>query len=138
MKKTPSDDPLALDDDLADFEELEGVNDELDLEPPPAPKAAPPKPKAASPKETPPPKVEKTDIDALDLSPDVSVQLVAVMAKKTVSLRELLDLHMGQVIDLQRPPSEQVDLVANGKLVARGELVELDGRLGVRILKLVR
>lgn len=134
MKKTPSDDPLALDDDLADFEELEGVNDELDLDPPPTPKAAPPKPKATSPKETPPP----PPLDALDLSPDVAVQLVAVMAKKTVSLRELLDLHMGQVIDLQRPPSEQVDLVANGKLVARGELVELDGRLGVRILKLVR
>src|SRR3989338_2771189 len=71
----------------------------------------------------------------LDFAPDIPVQLVAVMAKKTVSVKDLMELEMGQVIDLNRPPSETVDLVANGRLVARGELVYIDWKLGVRVVK---
>jgi flagellar motor switch protein FliN len=75
---------------------------------------------------------------ALDLAPDVPVQVVAVMGKRGVTIKELMDMRMGQVIDLKRPPNETVDVVVNGKLFARGELVEIDGKLGVKILKLVR
>lgn len=75
---------------------------------------------------------------AFEASPDVDVQLVAVMGKHKITLRDLLDLKMGSVVDLKRPPNEMVDLVANGKLIARGELVEIDGKLGVKILKMVR
>ncbi|OGQ21563.1 MAG: hypothetical protein A3C46_02995 [Deltaproteobacteria bacterium RIFCSPHIGHO2_02_FULL_44_16] len=79
-----------------------------------------------------------SSFDPADFAPDIPVQLVAVMAKKMITVRDLMEFRMGHVIDLNRPPSEMVDLVANGKLVARGELVEIDGKLGVRILKLVR
>lgn len=74
----------------------------------------------------------------LDLAGDVPVQVVAVLGKKTIAMREVLDLQLGQLIELNRPLSEVVDLVANGKLIARGELVEIDGKLGVRIIKMVR
>ena len=72
------------------------------------------------------------------LSPDFPVNLVAVVGKTTTTVRDLINLRLGQAIDLGRAPGETVDLVANGKLIARGELVEMEGKLGVRILKMVR
>ena len=129
MKKPvePQDDVLATD-DLDAFDELEG-GETLITTPPLATSAVAPSVPIPSP---------KVGIDALDLAPDVPVQVVAVMAKKTISMKELLELQMGEVVELNRPASEHVDLVANGKLIARGELVEIDGKLGVRIFKLVR
>lgn len=72
------------------------------------------------------------------LSPDVPVNLVAVIGRTTITLDSLISYRVGEVIDLGRVPGETVDLVANGKLIARGELVEMDGKMGVRILKMVR
>lgn len=76
--------------------------------------------------------------DLMDLSPDVPVNLVAVIGKTTINVGELVRYRVGQVVDLNRPPSETVDVVANGRLIAKGELVEMDGKLGVKIIKMVR
>lgn len=76
--------------------------------------------------------------EILNMSADVPVHLVAVIGRTTISVKDLMSYQMGQVIDLGRPPGETVDLVASGKLFARGELVDIDGKLGVRIVKLVR
>lgn len=81
---------------------------------------------------------EKFDKAALDLAPDVPVQVIAVVGKRGITIKELMEMRMGQVIDLRRPPNETVDVVVNGKLFARGELVEIDGKMGVKILKLVK
>jgi flagellar motor switch protein FliN len=70
------------------------------------------------------------------LAADVPVQVVAVMGKKTITVRDLVDMKKGQVVELNRFPNEAIDLVANGKLMAKGELVEIDGKLGVRIIKI--
>ncbi len=69
---------------------------------------------------------------------DVPVQLVVVMSRKGISMKELLELRSGQVIDFDKSPTEAVDLVVGGKVVAKGELVEIDGKLGVRVLKLLK
>ena len=74
----------------------------------------------------------------MDLAPDVPVNLVAVIGKANINVGELMKTRVGNVLDLGRPPGETVDLVANGRLIARGELVEMDGQLGVRILKMVK
>ena len=106
---------------------------------PQAPKAAAPKAAAArDPAAARPASPKKFDADALDLAPDVPVQVIAVMGKRGMTIKELMEIRMGQVIDLKRPPNETVDVVVNGKLFARGELVEIDGKLGVRILKLAK
>lgn len=73
-----------------------------------------------------------------ELAPDVPVNLVAVIGKTRTNVGELLKIRIGKVIALGRAPGETVDLVANNRLIARGELVEMDGKLGVRILKMVR
>jgi len=76
--------------------------------------------------------------DMLDIAADVPVQVVAVMGKKSITMKELASMKMGEVIELSRPANEIVDLVAGGRLIAKGELVEIEGKLGVRIVKLVR
>jgi len=76
--------------------------------------------------------------EAVHMSEDMPVKLVAVLGKKNILLKDLLRLKVGHSIDLERAPNEFVDLMANGKLVARGELVEIDGKLGVRIIKMLK
>jgi len=76
--------------------------------------------------------------ETFQMTSDVPVQVVVVMGKKTVSVKELAEMKMGQVIELARPVNEMVDIIAGGKLVAKGELVDIDGKMGVRVVKLVR
>lgn len=89
--------------------------------------------------ETPEPVLEVAPVgDLLGLAPDIPVTLVAVMDRKSVTVKDLLDLRMGSVIAFERAPEEPVDILAGGKLFAKGELVEVDGKLGIRILKLIK
>lgn len=76
--------------------------------------------------------------ELLDLSPDINVPLVIVMGRKNYTVKDLLSLRMGQVMDLDRAPLEPVDLVAGGRVIGKGELVDVEGKLGVRILKLLK
>jgi flagellar motor switch protein FliN len=71
------------------------------------------------------------------LAADVPVQVVAVLGKRSFNMQDLMNFHVGQVVDLYRPANETVDLVVGGKLIAKGELVSIDGKLGVKILKLI-
>ena len=82
--------------------------------------------------------VEETVDDRMPgLAADVPVQVVAVLGKRSFNMQDLMKFHVGQVVDLYRPANETVDLVVGGKLIAKGELVSIDGKLGVRIVKLV-
>lgn len=76
------------------------------------------------------------DRKVVNLTADIPVQVVAVLGKRNVTVKEIVGMKMGQVLELNRLPNEAIDLVANGKLIAKGELVEIDGRLGVRVLKI--
>jgi len=89
---------------------------------------------AASPSPRPGP--AGVDRKVVNLTGDIPVQIVAVLGKKSVTVKEIVSLRMGEVVELNRLPNEAIDLVANGKLIAKGELVDIDGRLGVRILKI--
>ena len=143
MKKPSSlIDDLPLEDDLGTFDEFEsGLPPEIDdaaPTPPPAPARTIESREKRKPSPAPVPSTApQQDINPLDLASDVPVQLIAVLAKKNMTMKELLNVRLGEVIDLNRPPSEHVDLVAGGRLIGRGELVEIDGKLGVRILKLI-
>ncbi|MFH0901975.1 MAG: FliM/FliN family flagellar motor C-terminal domain-containing protein, partial [Pseudomonadota bacterium] len=58
------------------------------------------------------------------------------LAEITLSAREVLELGPGAVLAFDKPIGSPVELLAGGSLVARGELVAIDGELGVRILEL--
>ncbi|MEM7452475.1 MAG: flagellar motor switch protein FliN, partial [Pseudomonadota bacterium] len=55
----------------------------------------------------------------------------------TISIRELVNLAEGSVVALERSASEPLDVLVNGTLVARGEIVVVDGQFGVRLTDVV-
>jgi type III secretion protein Q len=67
---------------------------------------------------------------------ELPIRLEFDLGARTMSLGELQKLQVGQAIDLSRPLSSAVSLRVNGALVGMGELVEIDGRLGVTITSL--
>ncbi len=76
--------------------------------------------------------------EAAGLLDDVTVAMVVELGRVMVSAADVMGLRPGQVIELSRSPGEPVDLVVDGKRIGKGELVEIDGELGVRILSLAR
>lgn len=99
----------------------------------PAPRA---QPKTAAPGSGSPPREVGGVRSAVGLASDSPIQVIALMGRKTLTVGELVALKKGAVLELNRFPNEAIDLVANGKLLAKGELVEIDGKLGVRIIKI--
>lgn len=87
-----------------------------------------------------PPPVYADDLEEYgkNLSQDIPVQLVAVLAKKTLALKNILEMKTGEILDFKKMPQDLLDLVVNGKLVAKAELVLVDGRVGARIVKLMK
>jgi flagellar motor switch protein FliM len=71
-----------------------------------------------------------------ELLADIPLQLAVELARVPVTADEVVALKVGHVIELHRSPGEPVELSVNGKVVARGELVEVEGQLGVRVLSL--
>ncbi len=83
------------------------------------------------------PQEEGAAADGADLINDIPLQIVVELARIPVTAEQVVALKVGQVLDLNRVPGEPVELSVNGKVVARGELVEVEGHLGVRILSLL-
>ena len=76
----------------------------------------------------------KRELDALR---GVPLELTAVLGTRRMKLGELLDLGEGAVVALDHPIDAPVDVLAGGTLVARGEIVAVDDRLGIRITSVV-
>ena len=76
--------------------------------------------------------------DALDLVIDVPLRLTVELGCSRMLLRDVLALDKGSVVDLDRGASDPVDILVNGRLIARGELKTEDDRLGVSITEIVQ
>ena len=69
---------------------------------------------------------------------DIPVDIEVVVGKAQKTLRELLGMGIGSVIELDREVKDFVDIKVNGKLIAKGELVVVDGKIGVKIKEVVK
>jgi len=69
----------------------------------------------------------------LDVPLDVSVEL----GKTRKTIKEVLELQQGSIIQLDKMAGEPVDLIVNGKLIARGEVVVIDENYGIRITAII-
>ena len=67
---------------------------------------------------------------------DVDLPLVVRFGRAVMPLRTLADLGPGSVIDMGRSPDEPVELLVGERLIARGEVVIVNGQYGVRITEL--
>jgi flagellar motor switch protein FliN/FliY len=73
----------------------------------------------------------------LDLILDIDLPLTVRFGETEMTLQALTRLAPGSVIDLGRSPDDPVDVLVNGRLVARGEVVVVSGNYGVRILEVI-
>lgn len=69
----------------------------------------------------------------LELVKDIAVTLTIELGRTRMSLKDLLELEQGAVIELQRMVDEPMDVLVNGTLVAHGEVVVIDDTFGVRL-----
>ena len=76
-----------------------------------------------------------TDLEAVF---DVPVQVSAVLGKASMEVSQLLKLGPGAVIELDRKVGEAIDIYVNNRLVARGEVVVIDDRLGVTMTEIIK
>lgn len=74
----------------------------------------------------------------LDLLADVDMDVTVELGRTRMKVRELLALQPGSVIELDRIAGAPVDVLVNGRLVARGEVVVVEDELGVRISEICR
>ena len=86
--------------------------------------------------------IEASDEDksASVLSPvfDVPVNISAVLGRATMSVAQLLQLGSGSILELDRKVGEAIDIYVNNRLVARGEVVVVDERLGVTMTEIIK
>src|SRR5437879_9674645 len=69
---------------------------------------------------------------------DVPVQVSAVLGRSKMDVGELLKLGPGTVLELDRRVGEAIDIYVNNKLVARGEVVLVEDKLGVTMTEIIR
>jgi flagellar motor switch protein FliN len=72
-----------------------------------------------------------------DMLMDVNLQLTVELGSTQMTVRQVLDLQKGAVIELNRIAGDAVDIYVNDRLLARGEVVVVDDKFGVRITELV-
>lgn len=84
--------------------------------------------------------IDDRDKIAADLKPvfDVPVSVQAVIGRTTIEVSKLLELNEGSVLELDRRVGEAIDIYVNSRLVARGEVVVVDDRLGVTMTEIIK
>ena len=75
--------------------------------------------------------------DGFGLIQDINVRLTVELGRTQMRLREVLDLAEESVVMLNRLTDEPLDIMVNGKLIARGEVIAEGNRFGLRVLELV-
>lgn len=75
---------------------------------------------------------------AMDIVMDVPLSVTVELGRTNKLVREVLDLSPGSVIELDKLAGEPVDILVNGKYIAKGEVVVIDENFGIRITDIVR
>jgi flagellar motor switch protein FliN/FliY len=81
--------------------------------------------------------VERTASD-LEAVFDVPVRVSVVLGRARVPIANLLKMDIGTVVELDRQVGEAVEIFVNGRLVARGEIVLVENRLGVTMTEIIK
>ena len=77
------------------------------------------------------------DTSQIDLLLDISLQVTVELGRARMKIQEILGLRNGSVIALDRLAGEPADILVNGTLIAKGEVVVVDEKFGVRVIEVV-
>ncbi len=75
--------------------------------------------------------------EKLELVMDIPVTLSVELGRTKIQIRELLQLAQGSVVDLDRLAGEPMDVLVNGFLIARGEVVLVNDKFGIRLTDII-
>jgi flagellar motor switch protein FliN len=81
--------------------------------------------------------IMETEIN-LEAVYDIPVEISVVLGRATMSINQLLKLGRGAVIELERNVGEAVDVFINNRLVAKGEVVIVENRIGVTLTEIMK
>jgi flagellar motor switch protein FliN/FliY len=68
---------------------------------------------------------------------DIPLELTVELGRTRLLIKDILDLRAGSIVELEKMAGEPVDILANGLLVARGEVVVIEDAFGVRITEII-
>ncbi len=83
------------------------------------------------------PPLEKSKVENIDLILDIPVSIKAVLGKSEITVRELIEMAPGKVLELDKMAGEPVDLIVNDRLVAHGEIIVVDEKFGVKVMNVL-
>jgi flagellar motor switch protein FliN/FliY len=75
--------------------------------------------------------------ESLDILMDVPLQISVELGRTRMPVKEVLSLQHGSVVELDRMAGEPVDVLVNDRLIARGEVVVIEDRFGIRITETI-
>ncbi|MEW6200392.1 MAG: flagellar motor switch protein FliN [bacterium] len=73
----------------------------------------------------------------IDVLLDVPLEVIVELGKTEMQIKDILEIAPGSIVELERLSGEPVDILVNGKLVARGEVVVVDENFGVKLIHIV-
>ncbi len=82
--------------------------------------------------------IGNNDTMTLETVYDIPVQISVVLGKTSMQVNQLLKLGRGAVIELDRKVGEPIDIYVNNRLVARGEVVVVEDRIGVTMTEIIK
>ena len=82
-------------------------------------------------------KNERTGLENLKVLENIDVKLTVEVGGAEIKLRELLRINEGSVIELERLAGDPLDILANGTIIAKGEVVMIGERFGIRFTEVV-
>jgi flagellar motor switch protein FliN/FliY len=73
----------------------------------------------------------------MDLLMDISLKVTVELGRTRMTFHQVLELQNGSVVELDRLAGDPVDIFVNDRIIARGEVVVVDDKFGVRITELI-
>jgi len=73
----------------------------------------------------------------LELLYDVPLEITVELGRSKLKLKEIMDLNIGSIIELDKLTGEHIDILVNGKVIAKGEVVVVSESFGVRITEII-
>ena len=74
----------------------------------------------------------------IDLIMDVPLEVTVELGRTNKSISEILEFKPGTIVELNKVTGSPIDVLVNGKLVARGEVVVIDENFGIRIVEIIK
>ena len=82
-------------------------------------------------------KSERSSLENLRVLENIDVKLTVEVGGAEIKLRELLRINEGSVVELERLAGDPLDILANGTIIAKGEVVMIGERFGIRFTEVV-